>query len=694
MGVKNKKNLIFFISIGLVIRGILVFFFVPDFQSELFTPFIQNFITSPTFDPWQSWLSINGRPDSFPYGFLMLLYLSSFTFATNLFGASSTPHLSISLSLLVCELFIWFLLSKNSRTGLISIFLLAFSPILVFATYIHGQLDLIPSALLFAALLFLRSENFKLAGFLLGISISIKFSGLLILPLIILFLIRSTRYKFGLKAFLYSLTPGITLTLLPLILPGYREMVAKTPQIMAIFQYSIKLSEDFNLLLTPIILTMFIASIFFLRRANIDLLFVICSMTLASIPLFMPSSPGWFLWGLLPLVLITADIGRIYQVLFTFLGFLETLSSLFSSSGGYLKFFGSPEVSFEGSSTPIIIAPDWVTDLSKSLTLLIGLYVYLRIGRECLRFFDPSGLIKSPISFAVAGDSGTGKDTLCNSLSTVFGENRFSFILGDDYHNHERDSAFWRAKTHLNPLSNDLDRLSQDSLDLLSGNSVWSRQYDHDNGRFSKPRKISAQDVIAISGLHVLSIDSVRNSVDLTIYLEMDEELRKLNKVRRDLRERNKSIEETLIAIEKRFDDASKYVHPQKNLADVILNLRPISKYKFSYENIDSNPEVEIEISLKNLSFGPQLSSALIALTGVQVELAYSNEAKCNLLTIKDPNFIQKGEIESIIQNLTSNGEYIYSKNADWLSGTLGIYQMVVTLALIEKRSRRWKKIH
>ena len=79
------------------------------------------------------------------------------------------------------------------------------SPLIFYVSYIHGQIDLIPSILLLSGYLFLAKNKFSLSGYLFGFAIASKLSSFLILPIPLIYLWQNKRLQKGLPVFLNSL---------------------------------------------------------------------------------------------------------------------------------------------------------------------------------------------------------------------------------------------------------------------------------------------------------------------------------------------------------------------------------------------------------------------------------------------------------------------------------------------------------
>jgi uridine kinase len=678
---------------GVFSRLVLILLFFPVLQLILFEPFLQDFIQSPSLDPWQHWLNGGGRSDAFPYGPIMLVYFAVVDIFMSLVLGSFGHQISIGLGLLFVEMMLWsaaikfdFKLKKNILV------LFTLSPIILIASYIHGQVDLIPTAILFLGLLKLRENNWTGAGLFIGVAAATKFSTLLVLPLVIVFLLRNSHYRGKSIKFAIGLAPGLALTLLPLFLPGYRVMVAETPQKSALFAYSVQIGNDFSVLIAPILISLFAAVVIHFKRANLRMLFIVCSIALSAFPLFMPSSPGWFLWGIPGLLLIASPLHIRYRALVIALGFSEAVFSLLTYSRAVTRQTYVSSTNLDLVNLDLSEMQHWIIDLSLSLTILLGLFTLWKIFTVTFQIEDPFKLSDAPLSIAVAGDSGTGKDTLCASLASVFGESRCTFILGDDYHSFERGASAWLSKTHLDPAANDIDRLTFDSLRILTGEHVWSRHYDHDRGRFTKVRKIKNGDVVAISGLHVLAIEPICRSVDLTVFLDMDNSLRTWLKLKRDIASRNQTPEKILKSLDDRGVDRQEFIQPQMANADLIIRVKAPEVLGAELQRSNEFLSLEVSVEVKGLTFGNALVKNYIALVGGQASIGYNSKPGTTLLNFQSTEWVSRNDIAAIATKMIEHPEDLFIKNPAWEDGSKGISQLIMILALLEKRNiNSWK---
>ena len=193
--------------------------------------------------------------------------------------------------------------------------------------------------------------------------------------------------------------------------------------------------------------------------------------------------------------------------------------------------------------------------------------------------------------FAIAGDSGSGKTTLVNILKKYFSS---SFMLEcDRYHKWERKDDNWKKFTHLNPEANYIAKMNEDIFDLKIGKSVYQVDYDHTTGTFTQPEKIESSDNIIICGLHSLySKDD--NLFNIKIFIDTDNTLKYTWKIKRDIAKRGYSKEAILKQIEIRKGDYIKYILPQKDNSDIIINF--FTDTEFDIDNLDQPLNIKLKM--------------------------------------------------------------------------------------------------
>ena len=102
---------------------------------------------------------------------------------------------------------------------------------------------------------------------------------------------------------------------------------------------------------------------------------------------------------------------------------------------------------------------------------------------------------------------------------------------------------------------------------------MTGRRYDHASGRFSLPEVLSANDVVIASGLHALYPPDLVAHLDVRIFLEVDEALRRHWKLGRDTQRRDQDAAQVIEAMARRRPDGERYIQPQAGAAELVFKL-------------------------------------------------------------------------------------------------------------------------
>jgi len=203
------------------------------------------------------------------------------------------------------------------------------------------------------------------------------------------------------------------------------------------------------------------------------------------------------------------------------------------------------------------------------------LYNYLQLNKiEINRIILPYKLILSECKvISIAGDSGSGKTTLVNALELLLFDSSVT-LETDRYHKWERNSDMWNSYTQLHPEANYLEKMSEDVFRLKLGESIFSIDYDHSNGKFTEPKKIESKPFLLLCGLHTLYQENLRDISEIKIFLDTEFELKKEWKIKRDVEERKYPLDKVLRNIEIRQNDFNNYINPQKLYSDIIIEYK------------------------------------------------------------------------------------------------------------------------
>lgn len=184
------------------------------------------------------------------------------------------------------------------------------------------------------------------------------------------------------------------------------------------------------------------------------------------------------------------------------------------------------------------------------------------------------------VLIGVAGDSGCGKSTFLRRLTDLFGEDFVTVICLDDYHCLDRKQRKETGITALDPRANNFDLMAEQMKALKEGRGIDKPIYNHETGLLDPPERVEPNHVIVIEGLHPLYDQRVRELIDFSVYLDISDEVKIAWKIQRDMAERGHRYEDVLFAINARKPDFTAYIDPQKQYADVVIQVLPTNLIK------------------------------------------------------------------------------------------------------------------
>merc|ERR1719155_147746 len=203
-------------------------------------------------------------------------------------------------------------------------------------------------------------------------------------------------------------------------------------------------------------------------------------------------------------------------------------------------------------------------------------------------------MLDSAVVIGVAADSGCGKSTFMRRLTSIFGGESKLLDIGretntlvsdmttviclDDYHKWDRTGRKSNPEwpdgiTALHEACQKWDKIAADVTDLKAGKAVSKPIYNHITGALDPEEEVSPTPIVIFEGLHPMHDDRVREALDLTVYLDITDDVKFAWKAQRDIAERGATMEEVQKAIDGRKPDFKAYVEPQKEKADIIIQV-------------------------------------------------------------------------------------------------------------------------
>src|SRR3989338_8607040 len=281
----------------LAIKIIVSFFLASDFMTNLFVPFVNYFISNPLSNPYQHFFDI-GNLKSFPYPPLMLFFVSIPGILLGAFGGSAFFSIfSIRLSLLAADIAIFAILYKILQGKQKHVLLLYWaSPIVFYITYVHGQLDMIPVALLFASTYFLKNKNYVKSSFLLATALATKSFVLVALSIYFICLAKKSLPFRNIAGLLFLIGIVYSIFVMPYATEGFMHMVFEAEEQFRLFSLSVDFKSSLLFYIVPAAYAYILFKALSFKKITTDVLFVLLGVTLTILVTFINPARGWYLW--------------------------------------------------------------------------------------------------------------------------------------------------------------------------------------------------------------------------------------------------------------------------------------------------------------------------------------------------------------------------------------------------------------
>jgi len=186
------------------------------------------------------------------------------------------------------------------------------------------------------------------------------------------------------------------------------------------------------------------------------------------------------------------------------------------------------------------------------------------------------------ILIGIAGGTGAGKTLVAQTIAEDLGNDEVLILEQDMYYKDlqaiplgEREN---RNFDHPDAFDGHLLRSQLETL--LSGGSVDIPIYDmRTHTRLAQGRRAAGRRVIILDGLLILEDPSIRQLMDIKLYVDADPDIRFIRRMKRDLTERGRTLDSIIRQYESSVRPMHlQFVEPSKRYADLIV---PEGGYNF-----------------------------------------------------------------------------------------------------------------
>ena len=175
----------------------------------------------------------------------------------------------------------------------------------------------------------------------------------------------------------------------------------------------------------------------------------------------------------------------------------------------------------------------------------------------------------------IAGGTGSGKTTVVNQIIDELPENEVCVISQDSYYK-STDSLTYEERIKINfdhPRAIDFELLETHLSNLKRGEIIQQPVYSFVTHNRTKdhiethPRK-----VVIIEGILIFNSKKLLELFDIKIFVHADADERLIRRVRRDIKERGRDIDEVLDRYKNTLKPMhQQFIEPTKSFADIII---------------------------------------------------------------------------------------------------------------------------
>lgn len=180
----------------------------------------------------------------------------------------------------------------------------------------------------------------------------------------------------------------------------------------------------------------------------------------------------------------------------------------------------------------------------------------------------------------IAGGTGCGKTTVVEQIIAQLPVDEVCVISQDSYYKDTSDLSYQeRVKINFDhPNSIDFDLLLQHLKALRDGASFEQPVYSFvEHNRTGETITTHPKKVVIVEGILILTQPEIRAMFDVNVYVHADSDERLIRRLKRDISERGRNIDEVLTRYQTTLKPMhQEFIEPTKEFADIII---PTNRY-------------------------------------------------------------------------------------------------------------------
>ena len=175
----------------------------------------------------------------------------------------------------------------------------------------------------------------------------------------------------------------------------------------------------------------------------------------------------------------------------------------------------------------------------------------------------------------ICGGTGSGKTTVAARLAEALGPDQ-ALLLAQDYYYKDSSHLPFEQRARQNfdhPDAVDFELLIQHVDALRSQQPIQQPSYDFcAHVRRTETKRVDARAVVIVEGILIFQNSRLRDLFDLKLYVDTDADVRFIRRLRRDLRERGRSVD----SVVEQYLETVRPMHPQfvepaRRHADIVI---------------------------------------------------------------------------------------------------------------------------